>query len=183
MKFSVLAVLLLNLSVSAQSFAKQDTASLKLVCLELDASESEGQRSDDLTEIAKIEIDYSADGTLQSIQVHRRAKDEFPTVDQIFNSSNSHIEHGLFPTPTYPDGTPTNAYDIKESENFVVTVSGKQVFKLMVNDHAYAGHPGSTIIYTKGSKEISTERLGNVVRCDGRVLRPWNMGASSLEEE
>jgi hypothetical protein len=161
--------------------AKQDSTSATLICSEEDGSEADGGTG--APTISTTTVSYDKKGEIQAIELVRRKYNGAAAMKLHFIAGEASFSDQVVATgddQSNPDGCAT-AYCIEKIQ--VISAKNKKGESLIinVNDHAYAGTPGSSVKIRTSGKKISTEKVGTMVSCDGRAMLPWNSGVSADE--
>lgn len=181
------ASLLLTSLIAVPSLAQSPAnAGKQIVCQEDGFDENTGE---DVT-LGRLTITLGKDGKAVSAQLIRPKHGDMPAINALFVSANAPINHRV----------EKNDFEIDEVSNEpVLDEAGKKQYKfgienveaislknsklsatILINDHLYAGRPGSVLAITMGDKlAISAEE--GTVSCTGAVMfpmaRPEDSGA------
>ena len=178
-KFSIFALVSVILYHPPSSAADQNNKSKTLLCSEMDGNESDGPSDGNTDPVARIQINYTANGTISSIVGQRKATQELPAMK--FSFTSAHDEINDIARATGDDsktGECKSQYCIANIQTISAKSKSGDSITLNINDHAYAGLPGSTLAYQTGGKVLETSKSGNMVNCIGRVKFPWNREGS-----
>lgn len=157
-KFIVLAAALM---LSAQALAA-DT----LTCVEEYESDS-----GELVDVGTVTITMGKDGNAETVKISRKSIDDIPGFEQTFSRSRGDsvvhdIHEGIVDYTDEETGEVYYAFNVKKYEYITAANRQGQKINIHVDDHSYAGFPGSRLeIESKGVK-VDTLNLSNV-SCTG----------------
>jgi len=124
------------------------------------------------------EVDIKLDGGDQvvEIKVKRTKTDTQEAVKLVFNAKNSKFKHETIPGKVMDTDEETHQpiYDwgIEKIEMIEAESADGNKIRLHLNDHNYAGTPGTTVFYTVNGKSFDSGSEGNMAICDGKMRFP-----------
>ena len=153
----------------------------RIECKESNANESEGdsdegQEMPDSQEVAFIKVHLDSKGNADEVIISRIKTSSEDAINLTLNKENSTITHEILTRE--PD-----AYDISQVETIIATNKSGASIRLNLNDHKYAGWPGSSFTITLDGKKISTEEQGHMVQCDGHFRIDIGSPGDDLDDE
>lgn len=156
------------------ALAKTPNENGEIACDESDAEEGSQ---------ARIYIALDASGWAEEITVKRPKTSDFDAVDWHFTKANSTIVHEVREGHVIDidEVTKEKIYDwgIPQIETIEVH-QGENSWLLEINDHTYAGWPGSAATYTVKGVAF---RPGNMMSCEGALKLPNKRMEEFLEEK
>lgn len=181
---SLFPLILITTSFLASSLAlaKQDVDSLKLECSELLVIETDTGSTEDIP-VGTVIVNFTGKGEIEQILVSRESFQNYKAFKQIFTPKDSKIQHNKQKTGDNPDEGKCSSQLCAEEIEVISAVHSKtgQSVTLRINDHSYAGHPGSSLEYINAGQDLSSSSSGTQVGCDGRVQDPINAGLDAVD--
>lgn len=171
----MVASLFIGSGASAQS-AKN--AGKQIVCQELGMDEETGED----VPLALMTIRLGKDGKAASVTLVRPKTSDMPAINAIFVAANAPINHRVEkndveidevsgqPLPDPQTGKLQYKWGIEDVEAISVK-NAKLSATVLINEHLYAGRPGSVIAITMGDRLLISSGQGTVT-CTGAVMFP-----------
>lgn len=168
------ASLLIGAHASAQSAAN---AGKTIVCQEDGFDDKTGED----VALGKMTIRLGKDGKATSVQLVRPKNGDLPAINALFVASNAPINHRVEKNDFEYDevsGEPT--LDEKGQKHYkwgienveaISVKNAKLSATVLINEHLYAGRPGSVLAITMGDKLVISSEQGTV-SCTGAVMFP-----------
>jgi hypothetical protein len=181
MKTALFLSALVALTFTARPSVAQSVknAGKTIVCEEFGFDEETGEDKP----LAKITIHLGANGKADRMDVVRPKTNEFEAVRKTFTLANAKIKHAIEKNDTEINEETgeqildpvTKKPQYKWNIEDVEVINGKDASGLsvtaLINDHLYAGRPGSVVAISKGDKIVISSGQG-MVGCTGAVMFP-----------
>ncbi|MES2963421.1 MAG: hypothetical protein V4760_05990 [Bdellovibrionota bacterium] len=178
---SALAAVFFSAPPAAAQSAKN--AGKTIVCQELGFHDETGED----VPLANIQIHLGAQGKAERVVVKRPKTDELAAIRATtLTLANAKISHSIDKNDSEIDdvsgkqildpetGRPQYKWNIEDVET-INAKAGDLSVTVLINDHLYAGRPGSVIAISKGDKFVISSGQG-MVGCTGAVMFPGDKG-------
>lgn len=124
--------------------------------------------------VSVVKVHLDAQGNADEVSITRVKTESEPAMKAELNKDNAKITHEIIKHE--PDN-----FNITEVETIVATDKAGNSIRLNLNDHTYAGNPGSSMEVSRDGKSFSTMEQGNLFQCKGHFR--LDNGAAPSENE